>query len=102
SNAIKYRRMDIEAPNVRVKVKVTRSHADISFSDNGIGIEPDKLLNIFDMFYRASTQSEGSGLGLYIVKNAVEKLAGQIDVFSHPLQGTEFKIILPNNKPDRV
>jgi PAS domain S-box-containing protein len=98
SNAIKYRRMDIEVPTVRVKVKVTRSHADISFSDNGIGIEPDKLLNIFDMFYRASTQSEGSGLGLYIVKNAVEKLAGQIDVFSHPLQGTEFKMILPNRR----
>jgi len=98
SNAIKYRRLDIEAPTVRVKVKITRTHADISFSDNGIGIEPDKLLNIFDMFYRASTQSEGSGLGLYIVKNAVEKLAGQIDVFSRPLQGTEFKMILPNRR----
>lgn len=98
SNAIKYRRLDIEAPTIRVKVRIQKSHADISFSDNGIGIEPDKLLNIFDMFYRASTQSEGSGLGLYIVKNAVEKLAGQIDVFSRPLQGTEFKIILPNRR----
>ena len=98
SNAIKYRRMDIETATVRVKVKITKSHADISFSDNGIGIEPDKLLNIFDMFYRASTQSEGSGLGLYIVKNAVEKLSGQIDVFSRPLKGTEFKIILPNRR----
>lgn len=96
SNAIKYRRMDIETPTVSVVVKLTATHANISFKDNGIGIEPDKLLNIFDMFYRASTQSEGSGLGLYIVKNAVEKLAGQIDVFSRPLYGTEFKIILPN------
>lgn len=98
SNAIKYRRLNIEAPTVRIVVKITEQEADISFSDNGIGIEPDKLLNIFDMFYRASTQSEGSGLGLYIVKNAVEKLRGQIDVFSKPLKGTEFKIILPNNK----
>lgn len=98
SNAIKYRRLDIEAPTVKIVVKITEQEADISFSDNGIGIEPDKLLNIFDMFYRASTQSEGSGLGLYIVKNAVEKLRGQIDVFSKPLKGTEFKIILPNNK----
>lgn len=98
SNAIKYRRLNIEAPTVRIVVKITDQEADISFSDNGIGIEPDKLLNIFDMFYRASTQSEGSGLGLYIVKNAVEKLRGQIDVFSKPLKGTEFKIILPNNK----
>lgn len=99
SNAIKYRRMDIEKPMVKVTVRITDQEADITFSDNGIGIEPDKLLNIFEMFYRASTQSDGSGLGLYIVKNAVEKLGGQIDVFSRPLQGTEFKIILPNQRP---
>ena len=99
SNAIKYRRMDIDQPTVRVTVRINEQEADISFSDNGIGIEPDKLLNIFEMFYRASTQSDGSGLGLYIVKNAVEKLGGQIDVFSRPLQGTEFKIILPNQRP---
>jgi PAS domain S-box-containing protein len=99
SNAIKYRRLDIETPTIRVEMRITEREAYISFSDNGIGIEPDKLLNIFDMFYRASTQSEGSGLGLYIVRNAVEKLAGQIDVFSRPLEGTEFKIILPNSKP---
>lgn len=98
SNAIKYRRMDIPTPLVRVEVSISEESAEITFGDNGIGIEPDKLLNIFDMFYRASTQSDGSGLGLYIVKNAVEKLGGQIDVFSKPLQGTEFKIILPNQK----
>lgn len=98
SNAIKYRRMDIPQPTVKVTVRVDETEAHISFSDNGIGIEPDKLLNIFEMFYRASTQSDGSGLGLYIVKNAVEKLGGQIDVFSKPLQGTEFKIILPNQR----
>jgi signal transduction histidine kinase len=91
--------MDIERSVVRVSIRVTEQEADITFSDNGIGIEPDKLLNIFEMFYRASTQSDGSGLGLYIVKNAVEKLGGQIDVFSRPLQGTEFKIILPNQRP---
>ncbi|HET9130963.1 MAG TPA: PAS domain-containing sensor histidine kinase, partial [Terriglobia bacterium] len=85
SNAIKYRRMDIDRPTVKVTVRINDQEADISFSDNGIGIEPDKLLNIFEMFYRASTQSDGSGLGLYIVKNAVEKLGGQIDVFSRPL-----------------
>lgn len=99
SNAIKYRRMDIDKPTVKVVVRITDVEADISFKDNGIGIEPDKLLNIFEMFYRASTQSDGSGLGLYIVKNAVEKLGGQIDVFSKPMQGTEFKIIIPNQRP---
>jgi PAS domain S-box-containing protein len=99
SNAIKYRRMDLDKQSVKVSVQITDIEAHISFKDNGIGIEPDKLLNIFEMFYRASTQSDGSGLGLYIVKNAVEKLGGQIDVFSRPMQGTEFKIIIPNQKP---
>jgi len=45
------------------------------------------------MFYRASEQSEGSGLGLYIVKNAVEKLEGVVSVDSEPVR---------NNLPDRA
>ena len=98
SNSIKYRRFDIEHSSVRVSAVVTNKSATITFKDNGIGIEADKLPHIFSMFYRASTQSEGSGLGLYIVKNAVEKLGGQIEVFSEPLVGTEFKIILPNKR----
>jgi signal transduction histidine kinase len=48
------------------------------------------------MFYRATEQSDGSGIGLYIVKNAVDKLGGQISVASKPEQGTRFSIILPN------
>ena len=48
------------------------------------------------MFYRASEQSEGSGLGLYIVKNAVDKLGGIVMVNSQLDQGTSFKIVLPN------
>jgi signal transduction histidine kinase len=48
------------------------------------------------MFYRATEQSDGSGIGLYIVKNAVDKLGGQISVFSKLGEGTRFTIILPN------
>jgi signal transduction histidine kinase len=48
------------------------------------------------MFYRATNQGDGSGIGLYIVKNAVEKLGGQIKVASSPGQGTRFHILLPN------
>ena len=66
------------------------------FSDNGIGIEKDKLARIFEMFYRATEQSDGSGIGLYIVKNAVEKLGGSISVESKIGSGTIFTILLPN------
>ncbi len=50
--------------------------------DNGIEIDEDKIANIFDMVYLTSEVSDGSGLGLYIVKNAADKLHGLIEVSS--------------------
>jgi signal transduction histidine kinase len=96
SNAIKYRKINGEPSKVSIKVNITSESAIIVFKDNGIGISADNLNKIFEMFYRASEQSEGSGLGLYIVKNAVEKLEGQLDVKSRPDEGTTFEITLPN------
>ena len=97
SNAIKYRKAsDRIQPEVGIKVHVDNLRADISFADNGIGIEERNISRIFEMFYRATEQSDGSGIGLYIVKNAIEKLGGQISVASKPGQGTRFNIILPN------
>jgi PAS domain S-box-containing protein len=96
SNAIKYRRTDIPQSEINIQVRVSQLAAEISFTDNGIGISEDKLLKIFDMFYRATEQSDGSGIGLYIVKNAVEKLGGKISVASQVNQGTRFNIVIPN------
>lgn len=96
SNAIKYRQLSMEASEVEIKIHVDHLRADISFSDNGIGIDEGNLSKIFDMFYRATEQSDGSGIGLYIVKNAVDKLGGQITVASKPGHGTRFNILLPN------
>jgi len=96
SNAIKYRQLFHNNPEVTIKIHIDHLRADISFADNGIGIEERNLNRIFDMFYRATEQSDGSGIGLYIVKNAVEKLGGQISVASKIEQGTRFSIILPN------
>ena len=96
SNAIKYRQLVNRNPEVSVKIHVDNLRADISFSDNGIVIDEKSLNKIFEMFYRATEQSDGSGIGLYIVKNAVEKLGGQISVASKAQQGTRFSIILPN------
>lgn len=96
SNAIKYRQQGSDESEINIKINVDHLCADISFADNGIGIKPDSLKRIFEMFYRATDQSEGSGIGLYIVKNAVEKLGGQIKVASSPNQGTRFHILLPN------
>jgi PAS domain S-box-containing protein len=96
SNAVKYRKLDRVQSEIAIKILVDNLRVDISFIDNGIGIEEHNLTRIFEMFYRATEQSDGSGIGLYIVKNAVDKLGGQISVASKPNQGTRFSIILPN------
>lgn len=96
SNAIKYRKIEGEHCQVSITIEITAEQASIVFTDNGIGIGEESLSKIFEMFYRASEQSEGSGLGLYIVKNAVEKLDGQLNVSSKLEEGTTFEIVLPN------
>lgn len=97
SNAIKYRKLDGAESEVIIKINVDHLCADIIFSDNGIGIKEESLRRIFEMFYRATDQAEGSGIGLYIVRNAVEKLGGEIKVASNPGEGTRFHILLPNH-----
>lgn len=75
----------------------------IVYEDNGCGIISDQLGYVFDMFYRASGMAYGSGLGLYIVKQAVETLGGCIRVESQEGYFTRFIIELPkpaNGKTD--
>jgi PAS domain S-box-containing protein len=96
SNAIKYRQTEGVESEINIRIHVDNLRAEISFADNGIGIDETNLNKIFEMFYRATEQSDGSGIGLYIVKNAVDKLGGQISVASKLKHGTRFNIILPN------
>jgi PAS domain S-box-containing protein len=99
SNAIKYRRTDGGIPSVKVKVQVTRKQCEIEVSDNGIGVESTLVPRIFEMFFRASDRSDGSGLGLYIVRNAIDRLSGTIEVQSEAGVGTRFTIRVPNLIP---
>ena len=71
----------------------------IRVSDNGIGIRAIHLDKIFNMFYRASENSKGSGLGLYITREAVSKLGGTISVQSEYGKYITFEIDIPNLKP---
>ena len=96
SNAIKYRQLEQVASEIGIKINIDHLRAEIVFADNGIGISEENLERIFEMFYRATEQSDGSGIGLYIVKNAVDKLGGQISVASRLGHGTRFAILLPN------
>ncbi len=98
SNAIKYRKLDNPETFITISIESDGAHCSIAFQDNGIGIDKTSLEKIFEMFYRASDQSEGSGLGLYIVKNAVDKLGGKVKVESELGKGTTFKITLLNQR----
>ena len=96
SNAIKYQDKKEKVKLLRINGNITKKYATLIFEDNGIGVESKFLDDIFKMFYRATEVSEGSGIGLYIVKQATEKLEGKITVQSNPNVGSKFTIKLPN------
>ena len=99
SNAIRYHDLEKVSPFIKVEIAYKSNTAIISVIDNGIGIETRHLDNIFKMFYRADESSKGSGLGLYIVKETVDKLNGKIEVSSERNAGTTFTLTIPSLKP---
>lgn len=98
SNAIKYRDVNKQQSIIKIEASVTNEILSIVFKDNGIGIPENYRNKIFDMFFRATERSEGAGLGLYIVKETVDKLHGQISVESTLGEGTIFRLQIPNMK----
>jgi PAS domain S-box-containing protein len=96
-NAIKYQDVSKEHSFVKLNIKEEDGFVNISIKDNGLGIPDTAKDKIFNMFFRANLTSKGTGLGLYIVKSAVEKLGGSIELKSEEGVGTEFCIKLPEN-----
>ncbi|MDX1629309.1 MAG: ATP-binding protein [Fulvivirga sp.] len=96
SNAIKYHRIIDNDPYINIKADIDASQCKLIVEDNGEGIPEEYLPQIFDMFYRASQNAEGSGLGLYIVRNVLDKLHGEIEIESEVNKGTRFIITIPN------
>jgi signal transduction histidine kinase len=97
-NAIKYS-MPEKVPVVRIAVSQHDKFLNIIVEDNGIGIDPRLQAKVFNMFFRANDHVEGTGLGLYILKRAVERLHGEVSFKSEVYQGTAFTVKLPFYKP---
>ncbi|TCD01048.1 hybrid sensor histidine kinase/response regulator [Pedobacter psychroterrae] len=97
SNAIAYQKESEENKKVNITVSVNRSSAEITISDNGMGILNEHLEKIFTQFFKSKT-NHGSGLGLFIVKEALNKIDGKISVSSDTTDGTTFIITIPNVK----
>lgn len=95
SNAFKY--SDPAKDNCFIRVSTTSegAHARISIEDNGVGITPADQQRIFEMFFVTQNNNKGTGLGLYIVKSAIEKLHGSISVESEQGKGSTFHVLIP-------
>lgn len=96
SNALQYADLSKKDPFIRVKLWSERQFFYVSVKDNGVGIESEYLEKIFAMFFRVTDDSIGSGLGLYIAKEATEKMGGNIEVVSRKNEGSEFIVKLPH------
>ncbi len=93
SNSIRYR--NGRDPVIKINVNVVDQKAQFEIEDNGRGIAKEHLGNVYRMFYRATDDGAGSGLGLYIVKETVDKLKGSISIESEEGQGTTVKLEIP-------
>ncbi|MEP2023967.1 MAG: two-component regulator propeller domain-containing protein [Reichenbachiella sp.] len=97
TNAFKHHTPDkVEEPKVDIEVVNIKKDVKIKVSDNGPGIAQKDQSKVFNMFYRATTASEGSGLGLYIVEETLEKIQGTIEIHSKKNEGSTFEITLRN------
>ena len=97
SNAIKYLNPEVSPNWLRITVEITRQDALIIIADNGSGIDDMYQDKIFEMFFRGNEKADGSGLGLYIVKQIIEKSGGSLSLQSKLGEGTAFALRLPNN-----
>ena len=96
SNSVRYSDKDKADSYITINATKKPDAVHISISDNGIGISDEHIDKIYNMFYRASEDSQGSGLGLYIVKETVKFIGGSIDIQSKEKKGTTIIIKLPN------
>lgn len=102
SNAIKYRDAKKQPCQLTIEAVIKNDSMRLQIKDNGIGIRPELLPKVFNMFFRATEKSDGAGLGLYIVKETINKLRGKINLESAYGMGTQFTIDVPNSIPVHV
>lgn len=96
TNAFKYHKKVADYKKINLNIEVLKGFTTIIVSDNGIGIDKKYINEIFNLFFRASVQESGSGLGLFNVKSVLVKLNGTITVDSVLGEGTTFTVVIPH------
>jgi len=95
SNAIRYHDPNKEKSTICINISITNKCFTIKVWDNGIGISNDHINNLGKMFYRATESRSGSGLGLYLIKETLQKIDGDIKINSVLTQWSEFVVNIP-------
>lgn len=95
SNAVRYHDNLKEKQFIEIHYRLGNPHHEISVKDNGQGIRAEHLEKIFDMFYRTTSATGGSGLGLYIAREAATRMGASISVQSVYGNGSTFSLLLP-------
>ena len=95
-NAMKFHHDTSTNKQITISVKTDHEKSTIEIEDNGIGIDADQQNQIFDMFFRGVHKNAGSGVGLYVAREALKKINGQINIESTPGVGSKFVIEMPN------
>jgi signal transduction histidine kinase len=87
----------INKKSIQIEITITQEDKNfcLQIKDAGVGIDPEILPQIFDLYFRGTEMSKGNGLGLYLVQLSVAQLAGEIKVESTPGQGSTFTVVLP-------
>jgi two-component system sensor histidine kinase/response regulator len=96
TNAVKFQDRSKPKSTLLITVDVNKTGLRVAFADNGVGIREADLERIFKMFYRAEVENSGSGIGLYIVNEAVKKLGGEISVSSEFGKESIFEVFIPS------
>ena len=98
NNAYDYIDMNKMTAYININIFYCSDSLKLEIADNGIGIKEEQIGHIFSLFYRGTELSSGSGLGLYLVKQALDRIHGEIQVDSMPNKGTTIFINIPNQK----
>lgn len=98
TNAVKYHDFSKENPYINIEVQRIENGLELSIADNGSGIGEEFQKHIFKMFYRATANNAGSGLGLFLVNKMVGQMEGAINLKSKPGEGSLFCLSFPKIK----
>ena len=96
SNAITFQRQQNSNKRITIRAVINEEECKIQIEDNGIGLPEKERENIFRLFYRASQQSSGAGVGLFVVHEVLEKIGGQVLVTAATGGGSLFELTIPN------